>query len=125
MSTCKYCLASKTTRKPFEKRIRAKAPLQVIHSNISGHISISIRYDTLYFITFIDEFTHYGHVYLIFHQLKALNCFKRYLNLVENQLDKKIKALRADQGREHLSRQFKDLCDENDINRQLTITGTP
>ena len=67
MSTCKYCLASKTTRKPFEKRIRAKAPLQVIHSNISGHISISIRYDTLYFITFIDEFTHYGHVYLIFH----------------------------------------------------------
>ena len=38
-------------------------------------------------------------------------------------MDKKIKTLRTDQGREYLSEQFKDLCDENGISRQLTILG--
>ena len=28
MPTCEYCLASKTTRKPFKKRTRVEIPLQ-------------------------------------------------------------------------------------------------
>ena len=60
------------------------------------------RHDALYFITFIDDFTHYDHVYLISHKLEVLDCFRRYINLVENQLDKKIKTLRTDCGREYL-----------------------
>ena len=47
------------------------------------------------------------------------------MNLVENQLDKKIQALRTDQGREDLSDQFKRLCDEKGIVHQLTILYTP
>ena len=45
----------------------------------------------------IDDFTRYGHVYLISHKLKVLDCFRRYINLVKNQLDKKIKTLRTSQ----------------------------
>ena len=30
MPTCEYCLADKTTRKPFEKGIRTKTSLQLI-----------------------------------------------------------------------------------------------
>ena len=47
------------------------------------------------------------------------------MNLAENQLDKKIKALRIDQGRKYLSDQFKRLCDEKGIVHQLTILYTP
>ena len=47
------------------------------------------------------------------------------MNLVENQLDKKIKVLRTDRGREYLSNQFKELCNEKGIERQLTIPYTP
>ena len=65
-----------------------------------------------YFITFINDLTCFGHVYLISHKLEVLDCFRRHVNLVENQLDKSIKALRIDQGREYLSKQFKNLCDE-------------
>ena len=83
------------------------------------------RHDALYFITFIDDFTCYDHVYLISHKSEVLDCFKHYINLVENQLDKKIKTLRRDRGREYILEQFKDLCDEKGISRQLTIPGTP
>ena len=39
------------------------------------------------------------------------------MNLVENQLDKKIKALRTDRDREYL----KAICDEKRIEHQLSI----
>uniref|UniRef100_A0A2N9HH17 Integrase catalytic domain-containing protein n=1 Tax=Fagus sylvatica TaxID=28930 RepID=A0A2N9HH17_FAGSY len=44
---------------------------------------------------------------------------------VENQHEKSLKALRTDRGREYLSDQFKDLCEEKGIRRQLTISNTP
>ena len=47
------------------------------------------------------------------------------MNLVENQLDKKIKALRTDRGREFLSDQFKQLYDDKEVVHQLTILYTP
>ena len=77
-----------------------------------------------YFITFIDDFTRFGHVYLISYKSKALDCFTQFTKLVENQLSTKIKALRSDRRREYLSEQFKGFCDEKGIARQLTIFYT-
>ena len=125
MPTWEYFLTGKTTRKPFGKGTRAEISLQLIHSKIYGPMSVRARHGALYFITFIDDFTRYGHVYLNSHKSKTLDCFKRYINLVENQLDKKIKTLKIDQGREYLLERFKYLCDEKGISRQLTIPGTP
>ena len=83
------------------------------------------RHEASYFITFIDDFSRFGHVYLISHKSKALDCFIRYLNKVENQLEHKVKTLRTDHGGEYLSDQFKTMCNEKGIIRQLTIPGTP
>ena len=92
MPTWEYFLTGKTTRKPFEKGIRAEISLQLIHSKIYGPMSVRARHDTLYFITFVDDFTRYiNHVYLISHKSETLDCFRCYINLVENQLDKMIK----------------------------------
>ena len=91
MPTCAYCLANKTIRKPFRKGTKTETPLQLICFDIYDPMSIRARYGALYFITFMDDFTCYDHVYLIFHTLETLDCFRRYINLVENQLDKKIK----------------------------------
>ncbi|KAK9108126.1 hypothetical protein Syun_024137 [Stephania yunnanensis] len=122
---CENCLAGKMARKPFGKGIRAEFPLQLIHSDICGPMNVRSRHGGVYFITFIDDYTRFGYVYLISHKSEALECFKKYINLVENQLDKKIKMLRTDRGREYLSDQFKQLCDEKGIDRQLTIPYTP
>ena len=91
MPTCEYCLAGKTTRKPFRKGTRVELPLQLIYSDICGPMSVKARHGALYFITFIDDFTRYGHVYMLCHKSEVLDCFRHYINLVENQLDKKIK----------------------------------
>ena len=62
---------------------------------------------------------------MISHKFEALGCFRKILNLVKNQKDVRLKALRIDQGREYLFDQFKQICDEKGIKRQFTILGTP
>ena len=83
-------------------------------------MNVRARHGASYFITFIDDYTRYGHVYLISLKSQALDCFIQYINEVENQLDKKIKALRTDRGCEYLSEQFTKLCNDKGILRQLT-----
>ena len=64
---CENCLARKTTKKPFSKGIRAEKPLQLIHYDIFGPMNVKAKHGALYFITFIDDYSRFGHVYLIFH----------------------------------------------------------
>jgi transposase InsO family protein len=125
LPTCEHCLIGKSKRKPFGKATRASFPLQLIHSDICGPMNVRPRHGGSYFITFIDDFTRNSHVYLISHKSEALDCFRRYVSLVKNQLDKSIKALRTDRGREYLSKQFKELCDKKGIMRQLMMPRTP
>ena len=108
LSICEHCLAKKATRLSFGKVKRVTLPLQLIHFDICGPMNVRARHGAHYFITFIDDFTRYDHVYLIFHKSKALECFKRYSRLVENQLNVNIKTLRTDRGREYLYDLFKN-----------------
>ena len=62
MPIYEYCLANKTTRKPYKKLTKVETPLQLIHYDIYGPVSVRARHDSLYFITFIDNFTRYDHV---------------------------------------------------------------
>ncbi len=79
-------------------------------------MNVRARHGAYYFITFIDDYTRYGYIYLISHKSQALGCFKTFMNLAENQLDKKIKALRTDSGREYLSDKFKILLIKKKMN---------
>ncbi len=54
-----------------------------------------------------------------------MNCFIKFFAMVENQLDRTVKVLHTDCGREYLSEQFKQLCQDKGIVRQLTIPRTP
>jgi transposase InsO family protein len=40
-------------------------------------------------------------------------------------MERTIKTLRTNRGREYLSEQFRELCENKGIRRQLTIPGTP
>ena len=62
---------------------------------------------------------------MIAHCYEALDCFKRFVAEVENQYENSLKALQIDHGHEYLSNQFRDLCEEKGIRRQLTISNTP
>ena len=125
LPVCEPCLAGKACRKPFGKAVRATQPLELVHSDICGPMNVKARHGASYFLTFIDDYTRYGYVYLIAHRYEALECFKRFVAEVENQQEKNLKAFRTDRGREYLSDQFRELCETKGIRRQLTTPYTP
>ncbi|GKA85520.1 retrotransposon protein, putative, ty1-copia subclass [Tanacetum coccineum] len=94
---CVSCLSSKMRRKPFSHRTeRANDLLGRIHTDVCGPLRHVSRQGASYFITFTDDYSRYGYVYLLKHKHEVFETFKVFKNEVENQLEKTIKALRSD-----------------------------
>ena len=66
-----------------------------------------------------------SHVSEVFRKSEVFSKFKEYKALVENQMDRKIKNLRSDNGREFTSKEFKELCREFRIKRELSTPYNP
>jgi transposase InsO family protein len=78
-----------------------------------------------YFITFTDDFSRYGYIYLMSHKSESFEKFKEFRNEVQNQLGKTIKYMRSDHGGEYLSLEFGDHLKKCGIVSQLTPPETP
>jgi transposase InsO family protein len=87
-------------------------------------MSISTRGGYCYFLTFTDDLSRYGHVYLMKHKSKIFEKFKEFQNEVENRRNRKIKFLRSDRGGEYLSYDFLTHLKARGIVSQLTPPGT-
>ena len=71
-----------------------------MYTDICGPFSTASWNDHRYFITFTDDYSCYGYLYLI----QSLDMFKIYKAEVENQLNRKIKIVRYDRGGEYYGR---------------------
>ncbi|GJV53569.1 zinc finger, CCHC-type containing protein [Tanacetum coccineum] len=72
-------------RKPFPHQVeRAKDLLGLIHTDVCGPFRTVSREGASYFITFTDDFSRYGYVYLMKHKHEgyALKSATRILNMV-------------------------------------------
>nr|GFC76458.1 retrotransposon protein, putative, Ty1-copia subclass [Tanacetum cinerariifolium] len=96
---CESCISGKMTKKLFNKNIkRATDLLGLIHIDVCGPLRHVSRKDASYFLTFMDDFSRYGYVFLLKHKHEVFETFKVFKAEVELQLGKKIKALRSDRG---------------------------
>ena len=105
--------------------MRAADLLGLIHTDVCGPMSITAREGYRYFITFTDDLSRYGYVYLMKHKSESFEKFKEYQNRVQNLLGRKIKTLRSDRGGEYLSHEFDQHLKDCGIALQLTPPGTP
>ena len=104
------------TKRPFNaKGYKVKDLLELVHLDVCGPMSIQARGGYEYFITFTDDYSRFGYVYLMKRKSKPFEKFKEFRTEVENQLSKHIKAIRSDCGGKYILRDFKDYLTENVI----------
>ncbi|KAL0454866.1 UNVERIFIED_CONTAM: hypothetical protein Slati_0825800 [Sesamum latifolium] len=126
LPTCESYLKEKITKKPFVGQSAiANGLLDLVHTDVCGPLSISARGGFSYFITFIDDHSRCGYIYLMRYKSEAFGRFKEYRLDIENQTNRKIKSLRSDRGGEYLSGEFIDYLKQNRIFSQWTPPGTP
>ncbi|KAL0448975.1 UNVERIFIED_CONTAM: hypothetical protein Slati_1453900 [Sesamum latifolium] len=85
LPTCESCLKGKMTKKPFVGQSAiAKGLLDLVHTDVCGPLSIPTRGGFSYFITFTDDHSRYGYVYLMRYKSEAFGRFKEYRLEIEN-----------------------------------------
>jgi len=83
---CESCLTSKAVAKTFGKASRASSPLELIHNDICGSMSVKVCHGASYFFTFIDDYPRYRFVYLLSHRYEEPDVFKRVVAEVDTEL---------------------------------------
>ena len=123
---CESCLEGKMTKWPFNaKGRRAQELLELVHTDVCGPMSTQAKGGYDYFITFMNDYSRYGYVYLMRRKSEAFEKFKEFRTEVENQLGKCITAIWSDRSGEYLLGDFKDYLIQNKIVSYLTAPRTP
>ena len=88
-------------------------------------MNIEARGGYHYFLTFTDNLSRYGYVYLMKHKSETFKKFNEFHSEVEHHHNTKFKFLRSDHGGEYLSYEFGLHLKQCGIVLQLTPPGTP
>jgi len=78
-----------------------------------------------YFMLLIDDHSRVMWVTFLKEKLEAIEKFKIFKAMVENQTSLKLQCLRSDRGGEFTSGEFIDFCEKHGIRRQLFAPRTP
>ena len=62
---------------------RATELLALVHTDVYGSFDVQVRGGYSYFITFIDDLSRYGYMYLMIHKFEAFERLKKFKNKVE------------------------------------------
>ena len=94
LGTCEPCLMGKMTKTPFFGTMeRATDLLEIIHTDVCGPINVEAHGGYRYFLTFTDDLSRYGYIYLMKHKSETFEKFKEFQSEGENHHNKKIKFL--------------------------------
>ena len=94
---------------------RATDLLALVHTDVCGPFDVPARGNYVYFITFTDDISRYGYMFLMKYKFEVLEKFKEFRHEVEKHTEKPIKILRSDRGGEYLSQEFLDYLKDNGI----------
>jgi hypothetical protein len=123
---CEHYVYGKQNRVRFPSgAMRTEGILQLVHSDVFGPVSVPSLGKSMYYVSFIDEFSRNTWIYFLRKKSEIFDKFKEFKALVENQTEKRIKMLRTDNGGEFCGNEFEELCKKCSIASQKTTPYTP
>ena len=85
------------TKRPLKaKGYHATKLLELVHTDVCGPMSVQARGGYEYFVTFTDDYSRYGYVYLMCQKSETFDKFREYKAEAEKQLGVHIEQLQSD-----------------------------
>jgi transposase InsO family protein len=123
---CKHCQQGKKTKTRFKsKEYSTTRPLEIVHTDLVGPTTTKGLKGEKYFMLLVDDYTRMTAICFLKNKSEAFENFNLYKEMVENEMDSRIKCLRSENGGEFTSKEFMDYCSSHGIKRKLFIARTP
>jgi hypothetical protein len=108
---CEHCVYGKKNQVRFPFRAtRVERILQLVHSDVFGHVLVPSLGKSVYSISIIDVFSRNTWIYFLRKKYEFFHRFKEFKAPIEKQTEKRIKVLRTDSGGEFHENEFEELC---------------
>ena len=79
LDACEPCLMGKMTKTPFSGTTeRATDLLEIIHTDVCSPMSAEAHGGYHYFLTFTDDLSRYGYIYLMKYTFETFEKFKEF-----------------------------------------------
>lgn len=85
-----------------------QAILERVHSDVCGPFLITSTTKHVYYVIFVDDFSHKCWIFFMRKKDQALSKFCEFIALFEKDTRRKVKALRSDNGGEYVSNEFRN-----------------
>ncbi|KMQ91985.1 gag-pol polyprotein [Lasius niger] len=123
---CVICCKGKQHRQPHPSvNKRTKQVLELLHMDLCGPMENTSLGGSRYFMTIVDDHSRKIFIYFLEKKSQALECFEDFKKEAENQMERKIKAIRTDNGKEFVNKEFSAFLRDSGIHHQTTIPHTP
>lgn len=122
---CEPCIRGKQTRSPFpvKKEACSNRILQLIHTDVCDYKRVPAHDGSRFFVTFTDDFSRALMVYCIKHKSDVFEKFTEFIAMAEALHG--VKKLRADNGGEYISDEFKQFCKDKGIDIDYAVPHNP
>lgn len=126
VGVCEACIGGKQCKNSFKSSETATSvPLELVHSDVCRKMGAKSKGGAEYFLTLLDDKTHYTWVYPLKTKDQVFERFKEWQAEVENFTGRKVKILRTDNGGEFTSNSFQAHLKSCGVRHELTIPKTP
>ena len=124
---CVTCAVNKISAKPYKNygSVQTTDLLEVVHTDLCGPIGVKSVGGSSYFMTFIDDYSHYISTYFLKNKSDVFEAFTNFAAIAEKQTGRQIKVVRSDNGKEFINSKFKEFFAKKGIVHQTTVCYSP
>jgi hypothetical protein len=115
----------KASYKAITKVSTISEPLQLLHMNLFGPTSIRSIDHKYFCLVITDDYSRFCWVFCLKTKDETTPILKEFITLIENQLNKKVKGIRCDNGTEFKNVILIELCKSKGIKRDYNTPRTP
>ncbi|KAI3740018.1 hypothetical protein L2E82_30435 [Cichorium intybus] len=124
---CVACAQGKHHRKPHKPKLvnTIDSHIQLVHMDLFGLVNVLSINKSSYCLVIIDDYSRFTWVFFLKNKSETEELVKRFIILIENQTNQKVKGIRCDNGTEFKNAVLDQLCADKGVQRQYSVACTP
>jgi transposase InsO family protein len=99
--------------------------LELFHMDLFGPTTYANASGNLYSLVIVDDYCRYTWVFFLQEKFGVASIFKKFAKKAQNKIDRNIKKIRSDNGKEFDNTNIHEYCDEVGIKHEVPATYTP